>query len=585
MVIVAGRPVSLALATVTFVVAALLIANLAVFQPQLHRAIAGTSAIRLAHEAMLDQQVGLRGFLLSGDDGFFEAYERGHDALPSHAAEAATLLAGEGRVGQLLLDTRLAQEAWIREWAGAAFALGERAPSGTAVPDEFLAQDKALFDRYRQTYDLLISELVDLREGAIHDLRLANTLALTVAIATSSVGIVLTRRRLGLLRRDVDQPLAMIFSRLEAIERGDLTPGLPPGGPLEMQQLGSGLERTAIALARSQEEAEQHRRVVVERTQRQAEVLAFAREVSGNLSMKYVLRGVCAHAQAVAGGSRVVVWLMDESHEQLTAFADTAGADLHAIGRDPIAVGEGLVGQAGRFGHVTGREITGTDADGLAVPMVAGAEVIGVLEFSGAAAAHLSEDGLEMIETLAVHAATALGAARLHEHTAGLAMTDALTTLPNRRHLDADLQVECKASARYDRLLALLMIDIDLFKPYNDSFGHPAGDVALQEVAQVLADEARATDTLYRYGGEEFTAILRETTTDDAITLAERMRGAVEHRFATPDAPRPITISIGVSGFRDHGPSAATLLAAADVALYDAKTRGRNQVATAAVGQ
>jgi diguanylate cyclase (GGDEF)-like protein len=182
------------------------------------------------------------------------------------------------------------------------------------------------------------------------------------------------------------------------------------------------------------------------------------------------------------------------------------------------------------------------------------------------------------LETLAVHAATAIEAARLHEQTAHLAATDALTGLPNRRQLEADLALEATASARYQRPFALLMIDVDHFKAYNDEFGHQAGDVALQSVATVLSSGLRSTDLAYRFGGEEFALILRETSAAAATVLADRLRAAVEHRFAGPGERRAITVSVGVAGLPDHGPTPALLVEAADQALYAAKGAGRNRV-------
>jgi diguanylate cyclase (GGDEF)-like protein len=164
----------------------------------------------------------------------------------------------------------------------------------------------------------------------------------------------------------------------------------------------------------------------------------------------------------------------------------------------------------------------------------------------------------------------------------GAALTTVAAILAALLVLERDLRVEVNASARYGRPLALLMIDVDHFKSYNDTFGHQAGDAALQSVARVLATGLRASDVAYRYGGEEFVLILRETTRSDAVVLAERVRSAIEHHFAAPSHPRAITISIGVAGLPEHGPSGDTLTHAADEALYEAKSAGRNRVVVAA---
>lgn len=162
-----------------------------------------------------------------------------------------------------------------------------------------------------------------------------------------------------------------------------------------------------------------------------------------------------------------------------------------------------------------------------------------------------------------------------------ISMTDGLTGLSNRRRLDDDLQLECAANVRYGGSLSLLMIDVDHFKSYNDAFGHQAGDAALQAVGQILGEELRGTDRAYRYGGEEFTLLLRGTNLANAVTIAEKLRSAVERHFASPDQPRPVTVSIGVASLPEHGPTPQALTAVADHALYKAKHDGRNRVASA----
>lgn len=155
-----------------------------------------------------------------------------------------------------------------------------------------------------------------------------------------------------------------------------------------------------------------------------------------------------------------------------------------------------------------------------------------------------------------------------------------LTGLRNRRRLNTDLQEEVEAGARYGRPLAVLMIDIDHFKDYNDAFGHQAGDVALRAVAETLADGLRATDHAYRYGGDEFVVVLRETTSAEAAVFAERLRISAEDRFGGPNELRPATISLGAASMPEHGDTPEELIAVADDALYKAKRAGRNQIAS-----
>jgi diguanylate cyclase (GGDEF)-like protein len=165
----------------------------------------------------------------------------------------------------------------------------------------------------------------------------------------------------------------------------------------------------------------------------------------------------------------------------------------------------------------------------------------------------------------------------LHE----ISITDSLTGLYNRKHLMETLDKETSRCQRYKRPLAILMIDIDHFKRYNDTFGHLAGDEALKRMAKIFRDSVRAVDYSARYGGEEFLIILPETSKHEAANAAERIRRCVEEdSLAEGDRATATTVSIGVAVFPEHGDHIQTLIKNADAALYEAKKGGRNQVVT-----
>lgn len=154
------------------------------------------------------------------------------------------------------------------------------------------------------------------------------------------------------------------------------------------------------------------------------------------------------------------------------------------------------------------------------------------------------------------------------------ATTDGLTGLKNHRAFHEALTSAVKMAERFGQPLALIMLDVDHFKRFNDTFGHPAGDELLKQVAEVLKRSARAYDVPARYGGEEFALLLPNTGLEEALRVAERLRQQIS-AIINPYAP--ITASLGVAAYR-HGSSPATLLYEADVALYQAKQGGRNRV-------
>jgi diguanylate cyclase (GGDEF)-like protein len=185
-----------------------------------------------------------------------------------------------------------------------------------------------------------------------------------------------------------------------------------------------------------------------------------------------------------------------------------------------------------------------------------------------------------VLETLSIHAAAALEAARLHQTTSHASEHDALTRLANRRRLEADLTMECDRSLRYARPLALIMLDLDHFKRLNDTYGHARGDEVLQGVAETITNTLRSTDTAYRFGGEELVILARESDVAGAMGLAERVRTAIERRYSGT-AEGNVTASLGVAGIPENAVSMKALIAAADSALYTAKSEGRNRCVAA----
>ena len=342
------------------------------------------------------------------------------------------------------------------------------------------------------------------------------------------------------------------------------------------------------ALASAQKSADAHQLLIEEQEQRLRKILSMAREIAGSLSLRYVLRAVGTSALSVSGFPRVTVWLCGDGGTQvLTAVFDSATGDGVPMDGRTAEVGVGALRQAVKFGRAA-TEVAGEEPSvevhlerplrSLAIPLVVGARVSGALEFSSPEPCLLADGSLEVLETLAVHAAASIEAARLHGRAEELGKTDALTGLANRRSLDSDLALECERTSRYKRPLAVIMFDVDHFKQFNDTFGHQRGDEALQELAATVNLELRATDTAYRYGGEEFVVLARETPSDQAQILAERLRARIQEHFAARGSLTPITASFGIGVFPPGDPTAARLIGSADSALYVAKAQGRNRV-------
>jgi diguanylate cyclase (GGDEF)-like protein len=198
----------------------------------------------------------------------------------------------------------------------------------------------------------------------------------------------------------------------------------------------------------------------------------------------------------------------------------------------------------------------------------------------------LSNVNMEASMRLLDAAGLAVSNALLYEKTMQLSKTDGLTGLKNHQEFMESFQAETLRAKRYNGRFTLIMLDVDHFKHYNDTNGHPQGDVLLRKMAELIRDNLKDTDIVARYGGEEFSIMLLETTKDQGREIAERLRGMIDWCKFPKEDTQPdgkVTVSIGVSGFPDDGNNADVLLKAADDALYQAKREGRNRVKTAGI--
>jgi diguanylate cyclase (GGDEF)-like protein len=170
-----------------------------------------------------------------------------------------------------------------------------------------------------------------------------------------------------------------------------------------------------------------------------------------------------------------------------------------------------------------------------------------------------------------------LATERLHAEVSFLATHDSLTNALTRRHLSEVCAIELDRSQRHGRTMALMIMDLDHFKLVNDNLGHLRGDRVLVDFVTTVNRLLRRPDQLARFGGEEFVALLPETTLEEALGVAERIR----HACAQPSLEPACTVSIGVTTNYSAGDSMDTLIARADSAMYRAKTKGRNRVEAA----
>jgi diguanylate cyclase (GGDEF)-like protein len=220
--------------------------------------------------------------------------------------------------------------------------------------------------------------------------------------------------------------------------------------------------------------------------------------------------------------------------------------------------------------------------------MIAHGETVGLLHLRMSRAVQAPSDATVSglmdltwpVRTLAERLALTLAEMKLREALRAQSICDPLTGWYNRRHMQESLDRDIRRASRANRPLSLLMFDIDHFKDFNDSFGHEAGDVTLQNLCQILKALIRSEDVACRYGGDEFVLILPDSSAELAAERAENMRIAVgrEEMLYHGRLLKPMTLSFGIASYPADGRTSHELLRAADTALYRAKTEGRDRV-------
>lgn len=221
--------------------------------------------------------------------------------------------------------------------------------------------------------------------------------------------------------------------------------------------------------------------------------------------------------------------------------------------------------------------------ESLCVPMIAQGETLGLLYLSASESEPLTDAKQQLARSVAEQIALALANLKLRETLQNQSIRDALTGLFNRRYLDEFLKREMHRASREEKSLGVIMLDVDHFRHFNNTFGHEAGDMILKELAQFLQSNTRESDMVCRFGGEELLLILPKASLADTRRRAEQIRQGIK-QLEVEKKGQPlggITVSLGVACFPAHGETGREVLRAADFALLKAKELGRDRVVVA----
>ena len=369
--------------------------------------------------------------------------------------------------------------------------------------------------------------------------------------------------------RQLQQQVAGLLDAARRLGGGDFSVKVPTEGSDEFSALAQEFNKMSDQLSTRLDE------LALERERVQTSVRRLGEAVGSNLDRNTLLGLVVTTALEGVGaqGGRVTIRPAGEGPMEEAARAG------HLRGLEPVlSEVEGRALRSGAFA-----EVDDGGHSALAHPLVEGdgeqRRVIGVVSVARAGAPFSAPDR-ELFQYLARQAAVSIENVDLHETVARESVTDGLTGLSNRPRFDEALRTEVEAWRRGGGPVGLVMLDIDDFKPINDTRGHPQGDEVLRDIAAVLRDSLRAPDEPARYGGEEFTIVLRDTELDDAADVAERVRKEIQRlQTGAVDGGPPVevTASFGVASLPECAGDEESLVLAADAALLEAKRAGKNR--------
>jgi len=255
---------------------------------------------------------------------------------------------------------------------------------------------------------------------------------------------------------------------------------------------------------------------------------------------------------------------------------------INWLSREDKPLSRELIDLAPEFKEVSEVERKSLDVLGIELlcPMKSKGNLIGVLALSKKqSGGSYSADDLDLLVTVASEAGIVMENAQLYARAKERAHTDELTGLFNHRYFHERLDEEISRCSRFGDIFSLLFLDMDLFKAYNDIYGHLAGDDMLKQIGQYIKSSIRSIDMAFRYGGDEFTVILPQASLDDACKVADRIRKRIEVEMDSKGAP--LTCSVGIASWPTDGVMREEITQAADVSLYYAKQMGRNRICLA----
>ena len=402
-------------------------------------------------------------------------------------------------------------------------------------------------------------------------------MATLLVVITLLLNFIITRNLHGMVG---------VFKRLSD---GDLSVRAPVHGGDEVGLLASGFNKMATALEETKSELDR----------RLLEIYALynvSKTLNATIETEQMLLSLVTNMSKGIHIDQILIMIRDKEQNVLYIASQTGFRD-EDVQHVRLKFGQGFYGQIASTGkskvvndiskdpNITPADLFGGSASAiLAVPFLRRGEVLGLICAYKHEPDQFESSHIGLFDSVAEHLAIAFENARLFEETKRMAITDGLTGLYNKRLLLERFDMELARAKRNHQSLSYLMMDIDNFKHYNDTNGHPAGDALLKEMAALIKSSIRQTDVAFRYGGEELAVLLPDTGKKDAMEVAEKLVKAIhDYPFAYRER-QPlgfVSVSLGLATFPEDAESKDALIEKADGALYVAKTTGKNRAMAA----
>jgi diguanylate cyclase (GGDEF)-like protein/putative nucleotidyltransferase with HDIG domain len=353
----------------------------------------------------------------------------------------------------------------------------------------------------------------------------------------------------------------------------------------EIDRKGIGYKGSQIAFGRGSE-GEQNYVEQIKRANREASnMYELAKDFSGSLTLDETLKLFTDKVREFVSFDSCSVYLVSKNSADARAMF-VAGKHAAVFNDHVVQTGDGLTGQVLETRKAVANcdpwpdlqllrsSVTTDFRSMIALPILADENLVGVVSLYSTDPVGYSDEHVRLVETISQIAADSIVKSQRHAETESHALTDPMTGLPNARNLQVQFEREVARAVRNNSVFQVLMLDLDGFKQVNDTFGHKVGDKMLLEIGRIIKDQLREYDFLARYAGDEFVALIPETTVEDTYELCRRIECAVDD-FDLPvgDDTARVGVSIGWSTYPNSGDAFDQLLIAADKEMYSTKSR------------